>query len=100
MLYPKGLFEDQGHSSEKPCNSVLATLWTDALRFYGIEMHRSCLFMTYNADFETIEGTPLRAAMEVRNLTMAADLIMNADQIADAETLCGLAIQSNGKDVL
>lgn len=100
ILYPKSLFEDQGHSSESACDAVLAEIWQDALRFCGIEMHRRCLSLAHNADFENIEDTGTRASLEARNLEMGAALILGADTIADLDALCALAQTFNNKDVL
>lgn len=100
ILYPASLFEDQGHSSASARDAVLATIWVDALKFCGIEMHRRCLSLAHNADFESIEDTALRAALEARNLQMGVVLILNADTIPDAAALTALAQEYNEKDVL
>ena len=100
ILYPKSLFEDQGHASEPACDAVIAALWKDALRFCGIEMHRRCLSLAHNADFENIEDTTTRARLEARNIEMGAALILNADTIANPDALCALAQTFNNKDVL
>ena len=100
MLYPKTLFEDQGQSSALACSGVLAGIWLDALRFCGIEMHRRCLSLARNADFEKVADIALRAKLEARNLKMGTDLIMNADGIANATDLAKLANAYNAKDFL
>ena len=100
ILYPKSLFEDQGHTSDTACDAVLADIWQDALRFCGIEMHRRCLSLAHNADFENIEDTTLRAALEARNIEMGAALILGADTIKDPQALTALAQTFNEKDVL
>lgn len=100
ILYPAALFEDQGHDSTPACDAVLAALWRDAWAVCGIEMHRRCLSLAHNADFEEIADTSLRASLEARNLMMGADLIRSADTLADATAVCALARDFNGKDVL
>ena len=100
MLYPKTLFEDQGHSSENACEFVLGNIWTDALRFCGIEMHRRCLSLAHNADFESIEDTSVRARLEARNIEMGLSLILNADMLSTPQDLAGLARKINEKDIL
>ena len=100
ILYPTSLFEDQGHDSTPACDAVLAGLWRDAWAVCGIEMHRRCLSLAHNADFEEITDTSLRASLEARNLLMGADLIHSADTLADAKAVCALARDFNGKDVL
>lgn len=100
MLYPKSLFEDQGHSSKAACDAVLANIWSDALRFCGIEMHRRCLSLAHNADFESIEDTNIRAPLEARNIEMGLTLILNAETLQTPEDLTALAQEINEKDIL
>lgn len=100
ILYPVSLFEDQGHDSGPACDAVLAELWRDAWVICGIEMHRRCLSLAHNADFEDIEDVSVRASLEARNLMMGADLIHFAATLADAKAVCALARDFNGKDVL
>lgn len=100
MLYPETLFEDQGHSSQAALALVLQNIWRDAWAICGIEMHRRCLSLAHNADFEDIEDVSLRAALEARNLMMGADLIRRADQIASAVEVCQMAQDFNKGDFL
>lgn len=100
VLYPKALFEDQDHSSDTACSAVLDEIWSDALRFCGIEMHRRCLSLAHNADFETIEDTAERARLEARNLKIGANLILHGHKISTPAALTALADDFNGKDFL
>ena len=100
MLYPKSLFEDQGHDSTPACDAVLDTIWMDAWTICGIEMHRRCLSLAHNADFEDIENESLRAQLEARNLMMATELILFADSITDHAQVCDIARSFNEKDIL
>lgn len=100
ILYPASLFEDQGHDSAAACDAVLAGIWHDAWAVCGIEMHRRCLSLAHNADFEEVADVALRARLEARNLSMGAELIHTADTIADAQAVCALARNFNRKDVL
>lgn len=100
MLYPKALFEDQGQSSETACDAVLADIWSDALRFCGIEMHRRCLSLAHSADFESIEDTSIRAPLEARNIEMGLALILQADTMPTPKDLTALAQTFNEKDIL
>ena len=100
MLYPKSLFEDQGHSSEAACKALLKEIWRDALGICGIEMHRRTLSLAHNADFEEIEDTTIRAPLEARNLMMGADIILNAETIADPAALMTMARDFNKRDIL
>ncbi len=100
ILYPASLFEDQGHDSSAACDAVLKGIWRDAWAFCGIEMHRRCLSLAHNADFEDIADPALRAPLEARNLMMGAELIHEAERLVDANTICAIARDFNGKDVL
>lgn len=100
ILYPKSLFEDQGQDSMPACDAVLAGIWQDAWAACGIEMHRRCLSLAHNADFEEIADPAIRAPLEARNLTMGAALIHAADGGLTAAEVCAMAQEFNGKDVL
>ena len=100
MLYPASLFEDQGHDSTFACDAVLTSLWADAWAFCGIEMHRRCLSLAHNADFEDIENEKLRAPLEARNLMLGAELIHRASELRSASDICDLARTYNSKDFL
>ena len=99
ILYPKSLFEDQGHSSEHGLKSVLKDIWKDAVSVCGIEMHRRCLSLAHNADFESIEDISLRATLEARNLLMGRELILNSDSIESVGELSSIAMKFNEKAV-
>lgn len=100
MLYPACLFEDQGQSSDGACDAVLAGIWRDAWAVCGIEMHRRCLSLAHNADFEEIADTALRARLEARNLMMGAELITRAEEIAGPAEICSIAQRYSRKDIL
>jgi 5-methylthioribose kinase len=100
MLYPKSLFEDQGHSSEAACNDVLDHIMRDAVSFCGIEMHRRVLSLAHNADFEMIEDTSLRASLEARNIAMGVELILNFETIKDVASLTSMAKRFNEGDYI
>ena len=98
ILYPAALFEDQGQDSGPACDAVLSGIWRDAWTVCGIEMHRRCLSLAHNADFEEIDDLRLRAALEARNLLMGAELIRTAETLSDAGAVCARARDFNGKD--
>ncbi|MEM7301600.1 MAG: S-methyl-5-thioribose kinase [Pseudomonadota bacterium] len=100
MLYPRYMFEDQGHSSDAARDAVLAAIWEDAQGFCGIEMHRRVLSLAHNADFEEIEDTSVRAPLEARNLMMGRDLIKNRASVPDSAALLAMARRYNSEDVL
>jgi len=100
ILYPACLFEDQGQDSAPACDAVLAGIWRDAWSVCGIEMHRRCLSLAHNADFEEIADVSVRAPLEARNLLMGAELIHTADALADAGAVRAMARDYNRKDAL
>ncbi|KAJ55899.1 methylthioribose kinase [Actibacterium mucosum KCTC 23349] len=100
MLYDRSQFEDQGHSSDNARDALLDEIWSDALGFCGIEMHRRILSLAHNADFEAIDDVAIRAPLEARNLMMGRDLILRRDMVADVRRLSDIARQFNGEDFL
>ncbi len=100
MLYPAALFEEQGHDSIAACHALLQEILTDAMTICGIEMHRRCLSLAHNADFEDIEDAAQRAACEARNLEMGAQLILQAELVKDAKDLLAIAREFNQRDIL
>lgn len=100
MLYPASMFEQQGHNSTPAFDRVLAEIWRDAWAFCGIEMHRRCLSLAHNADFEDIEDVCVRAPLEARNLMMGAELIHRSDELKSVADVCELARAYNCKDFL
>lgn len=91
ILYPRALFEEQGHDSAPACEALLEEIRKDALAFCGIEMHRRVLSLAHNADFEEIEDTALRAELEARNLKMGEELVVNARAYRETQALLALA---------
>lgn len=100
MLFPATLFEDQGHDSSKACDQLLADINTDAMAFCGIEMHRRCLSLAHNADFEDIKDPMIRAPLEARNIEMGIQLILEADSVSDESVLIGMAKTYNQRNIL
>jgi 5-methylthioribose kinase len=97
ILFPKSLFENQGHSSEDALNGVLNRIWSDALGICGIEMHRRILSLAHNADFEEIADLNTRAELEARNLMMGRQLILERNQIKDIQAIQTLARKYNSE---
>ncbi len=100
MLYPASLFEDQGQSSQGALTALLNRIRSESLGICGIEMHRRCLSLAHNADFEDIADVRLRATLEARNLMMGAELILNADKIGTSAELLTLAREFNTRNIL
>ena len=92
------MFEDQGHGSEEAMEDILSDTWKDAVTVCGIEMHRRCLSLAHNADFEEISDISIRAKLEARNLLMGRDLILNAESIAKPQDLLDIAEAYNRKE--
>jgi len=97
ILFPKSLFENQGHSSEGALNGVLNHIWSDALGVCGIEMHRRILSLAHNADFEEIADLKIRAELEARNLMMGRQLILERNQTKDIQAIQTLARKYNSE---
>ena len=97
ILFPKSLFEDQGHNSEAALYGVLEQIWSDALGVCGIEMHRRILSLAHNADFEEISDTHVRSKLEARTLMMGRQLILERNQIKDVEAIQMLARKYNSE---
>jgi len=100
ILFPRTMFEDQGHSADGALTKVLQHIFTDALGICGIEMHRRLLSLAHNADFEEIEDTAIRAPLEARNLMMGRELIRQRGEIANIHALCDMARKFNEETFL
>ncbi|MFL2789040.1 MAG: S-methyl-5-thioribose kinase [Paracoccaceae bacterium] len=100
ILYPKSLFEDQGHSSEKALEELLNSIWQDALTVSGIEIHRRILSLAHNADFEDIRDQTNRATLEAKALMMGKELIQNNRNIIDTKALLKIARHFNQENYL
>lgn len=87
VLFPHSLFEDQQHDANLPLEGKLREIWSDALGFCGIEMHRRTLSLAHNADFETIEDVAHRGELEEQNLIAGAQLIIERHSIADVKAM-------------
>lgn len=92
------LFPDTLSPGKAALNGVLAHIWDDAMGFCGCEMHRRCLSLAHNADFETIADPALRAELEARNLMMGRHLLVERHSVPDVAALVALAREYDGKD--
>ena len=63
-------------------------------------MHRRCLSLAHNADFEEITDLKLKAKLEARNLLMGRELILNAGSLMDVKSVLKLAKAYDKKDLL
>ena len=100
ILYPESVFENQGHSSSAAMNDLLQEIWVDAVTVCGIEMHRRCLSLAHNADFEEINDLALKAKLEARNLIMGRELILKAHSLNGVEYILEMARDFNRKELI
>ena len=93
MLYPPKLYEDQGQplAAEQALSDRLHAIWTDALGFCGVEIHRRILGLAHNADFEAIADPDLRAACETRALLLGRQLVKVRRSIRGMDEVRALA---------
>jgi 5-methylthioribose kinase len=63
-------------------------------------MHRRCLSLAHNADFERIDDLERRAPLEARNLMMGRDLILKNEKISSTNDLLNLARKFNTENFL
>lgn len=70
LLYERSLFEGAGDraGAEAALASVLRGIWTDALAFCGVEMHRRILGLAHVEDLEAIRDPARRVLCEARAL--------------------------------
>jgi len=95
ILYPSAL--DHG---EVALRALERHIWDDAMGFCGVEMHRRCLSLAHNAEFQTIDDTALRARLEARNIAMGRALLVDRAAVPDAAAITEMARDFNGKDMV
>ena len=100
ILYQAALFEDQGHSAAQACAERLAAIWSDALGFAGVEMHRRILGLAHNADFEQIADEAVRVTCEARALILGRTLMLGRRTIPDMAAVLTLTRKINAEDHL
>lgn len=93
ILYPARV--DPGDAA---LGDLRAHIWRDAMGFCGCEMHRRCLSLAHNAEFETIPDGALRARLEARNLALGRHLLVERDLVPDASALVEAARDHDGRD--
>lgn len=82
----RNISTEQGRT-EGRAGSVFATLLEDSLVNAGMEMNRRIIGFAGVAELKLIENTALRAECERRALTMARDLIVNARQFKNMDSV-------------
>jgi 5-methylthioribose kinase len=93
ILHEPTLFEDQGDilGSEQALAGVLHGIWTDAMGFAGVEMHRRVLGLAHVEDIEAIPDPARRIVAERRALAMGRQLAVMRSQLRDTAEVCALA---------
>jgi 5-methylthioribose kinase len=93
ILYDKRLYEDQGHNlaSEQALTDRLNQIWSDALGFGGIEMHRRILGLAHIMELDSIEDDDLRAACEARALQFGRQIVISRDAYKSPHQIAELA---------
>jgi 5-methylthioribose kinase len=96
ILYPKSLYEDQGHdlASEAAAQQLLGEIFRDLVGFAGIEMHRRILGLAHVAELDTIEDEDLRAKCEAKCLKLGQLLVMNRNRLAGMDAVIATARQT------
>ncbi|MCF4097155.1 S-methyl-5-thioribose kinase [Maritalea mediterranea] len=93
ILYDKRLYEDQGQNlaSEQALTDRLNQIWSDALGFGGIEMHRRILGLAHIMELDSIEDADLRAACEARALQFGRQIVISRDAYKSPHQIAELA---------
>lgn len=96
ILYPKSLYEDQGHefASEAAAQQLLGEIFRDLVGFAGIEMHRRILGLAHVAELDTIEDEDLRAKCEAKCLKLGQFLVMNRNRLTGMDAVIATARQT------
>jgi len=93
ILYPKALYEDQGHdfASESAAEQLLAEIFRDLVGFAGIEMHRRILGLAHVAELDTIEDEGLKARCEAKCLKLGQFLVINRNRLTGMDAVLAAA---------
>jgi len=93
ILYPKALYEDQGHdfASESAAEQLLAEIFRDLVGFAGIEMHRRILGLAHVAELDTIEDEDLKARCEAKCLKLGQFLVINRNRLTGMDAVLAAA---------
>jgi len=96
ILYPKTLYEDQGHhfASESAAEQLLGEIFRDLVGFAGIEMHRRILGLAHVAELDTIEDEDLKARCEAKCLKLGQFLVINRNRLTGMDAVLAAARQA------
>jgi len=97
LLYTASLFEAAGDraGSEAALATLLRGIWTDALMFCGVEMHRRILGLAHVEDLEAIADPARRVPCEARALETGR-LAATLRHSLSAGDLTALAAETEG----
>ncbi|MGJ8572068.1 MAG: S-methyl-5-thioribose kinase [Hoeflea sp.] len=93
ILYPKALYEDQGHhfASESAAEQLLGEVFRDLVGFAGIEMHRRILGLAHVAELDSIEDEDLKARCEAKCLKLGQFLVINRNRLTGMDAVLAAA---------
>ena len=93
ILYPRTLYEDQGHeaASETALAEVLSEIFADLAGFAGIEMHRRILGLAHVAELDGIADPAVRAPIEARCLRLGRQLVLERDRLRGIDDVLAMA---------
>lgn len=85
--WPTEMYQQNRAALEDAQDQFFATLLEDSTVNAGMEMNRRIIGFAGVAELKQIENTELRAGCERRALTMARDLIVNARQFKNMDSV-------------
>ncbi|OCW58700.1 S-methyl-5-thioribose kinase [Hoeflea olei] len=93
ILYPKALYEDQGHgfAAEGAAEQLLGEIFRDLVGFAGIEMHRRILGLAHVAELDTIADVKTKARCESTCLKLGQFLVMNRNRLTGMDAVIAAA---------
>lgn len=96
--YPADLFaDDEGRLRlEAERAAYMQRLWQDTVGFAAAKMIRRILGLAHNIDLEWIKDPTVRATCEARALTLARDMMVNAENYPSPASLCEAARRLRG----
>ena len=101
ILYAASLYEDQGDplGAEAALQALMRGIWSDALGFCGVEMHRRTLGLAHIEELESIPDDARRLPAEARVLALGRLLAVGRHDIADIGAVLAMAERIEKEDV-
>ncbi len=93
LLHERRLFEERGDTlgAEQALAWVLRGVWTDAMGFAGVEMHRRILGLAHVEDLEAVADPARRVVAERRALACGRQLAVLRETLQTPAQVCDLA---------